>query len=188
MKSPTGKPILAVDCDLTVVDSASDWLSYLEYYSGFNRTKIKEGDILPYDLSELFPKVSNPYQYWRELDYEQFTPIECAVEKLQILSQHFDIVFISQAKGVHAKSKYYWLEKWFPFNCGVLLTKEKWVVNNSVIGMIDDRQSNLKPFDKDKRILYNSPYKQDEECEVGYVIEDWNSLDVEEFVKYLKGE
>lgn len=187
MKKGTGKPLLAVDVDLTVVDSGTDWLSYLEYYSGFNRPKITEGELLPYDLSKLFPRVVDPYQYWRELDYDQFEPIEGAVEKLEALSQWFDIVFVTAVKGNHSKNKFYWLDKWFPFNRGYVATQEKWVVNKSVFAIIDDRMSNLVGFDLQKRVLYSSPYTQDVECEVGYVIKDWKSLDVDDFVGYLRG-
>lgn len=187
MKKPTGRPILAVDVDLTVVDSGTDWLSYLEYHSGFQRPLIEEGQTLPYDLSELFPRVADPYQYWRELDYDQFEPIEGAVEKLTELSKHLDIVFVTAIKGNHSKNKFYWLEKWFPFNRGYVATQEKWTMNKSVVGMIDDRLNNLEGFDLFRRILYNTPYSQgkNEFLEVGYVIKDWKSLDVRDLFKYL---
>lgn len=141
----------------------------------------------PYHLGTLFPTVEDPYVYWRELDYMQFEPIAGSVEALEKLSQYFGIVFLTQGKGVHGKSKYYWLEKHFPFMQGVMITKEKYLMNNSVVAMIDDRLSHLKGFDYGKRILFETPYTQDVECEVALTFSRWNDLIVKQICEeYLK--
>lgn len=158
------KPKLSVDVDDVVV--SPPWGEWIEKHPDKDRL-----------------------DFWRADDlYDNLLPIEGSVEKLSELSQHFDIVFNSKLKGFHHSSKVKFIKKYFKFFTAFIGTHEKWVMNDAVVGHIDDKYTMLKGFDKHKRILYNSPYLQDEECEVGYVIEDWSSLDVEEFVKYLKGE
>ena len=174
------RPILGIDVDLTICPSDLGWVKWLrmEDYKnqliyGTSTLKIPKGG-LPYNLSELYPEVKDPYQYWRELDYSQFEPLEGSVEALDKLSRLFEIVFISQHKGQHSKSKYYWLEQHFPFKTGVILTKEKWLMKGSVVAMIDDRLDHLKGFDFDQRVLFNTNYTQSIECDVPYSFSKWD--------------
>ena len=173
------KPLLGVDVDLTVVSTDKGWYDYLKYYNGFAKTLEKEGEKLPYNLSKVFPHVKEPMLYWKTLDYFQFEPLEGSVKALQKLSEHFDIVFISQQSGNHGKSKYYWLDEWFPFKSAVVLTHEKWVMNSSVVAMIDDRLNHLSGFDLDKRILFETPYTQDVEIDVATSFGVWDDTVVE---------
>lgn len=166
--------LLGCDVDLTVVATDQGWLEWLRYYNGLGKVVNREDGKLPYNLAEMFPNFKDPYQYWRELDYDKFDPIEGSVKALESLSKYFDIFFISQAKGTHGKSKYYWLDKHFPFKSGLMLTKEKWGMNNSVVAMIDDRKDVLKGFDKEKRICFNTPYTQSVECETEIQFDKWN--------------
>lgn len=168
------KPQLAIDVDNTVIDTNQGWYDYLKYYNGLAKRAKWEGDVFPYNLAELFPSVREPMLYWKKLDYFQFEPMEGSVEMLKKLSEHFDIVFLSQQSGTHGRSKYYWLEDWFSFKKAVVLTHEKFVLNGSVVAMIDDRMSQLKGFDKEKRILFNTPYTQDVQCEVEMSFDVWD--------------
>lgn len=167
--------LLGVDVDITICNSDQGWLDWLKYYNGFGRVLEIEGDILPYDLSEMFPNFKNPYQYWRDLDYNQFEPIEGSVEALEKLSKHFGIVFISRIKGHHTKSKYYWLKKHFPFMTEYVATHGKWVLNDSVVAMVDDRMSVLEKFDPEKRILFETKYTQDKDCCVDFSFKTWDN-------------
>lgn len=168
------KPILGVDCDLTVCPSDVGWANYLKYFNGFGKVVHRTDGLLEYDLSKMYPTVADPYDYWRTLDYNQFKPLEGSVEALEALSRQFDIAFISQAKGFHHKSKYYWLDRHFPFKTGVMLTKEKWLMKGSVVAMIDDRLDHLKGFDFDQRVLFNTNYTQSVECDVPYAFAQWD--------------
>ena len=115
------KRLIGVDCDLTVCPSDRGWWKHLYDKS------ISEHETFPYfdlctatepyhyNLSAYYDGRDECYDYWRGLDYSQFTPIKVSVEKLQALSEYFDIVFISASKGTHSKSKYYWLKEHFPF-------------------------------------------------------------------------
>lgn len=175
------KRIIGVDVDLTVCPSDVGWSNWLQertngpkHYKEYLKGK-------PYNLAELYVDVEDPFEYWRSLEYPQFQPLKGSVEKLEKLSTYFDIVFISAIKGKHNKEKYYWLKEHFPFLKGYIATKEKFLMNNSVCAMIDDRLDNLQGFDQHKRVFYKTPYSQNETCGVGYVIDDWESFSVEHF-------
>lgn len=181
--------ILAIDCDLTVCPSDIGWMSYLENKSAYDRSSW-EGHFdkpLPYNLGSLFDDIKDSLEYWRELDYNQFKPIEGSVEALGKLSQYFKIVFISTHKGTHSKSKYYWLDEHFPFHGGVILTKEKYLMNDSVVALVDDRIDNLEGFDYCKRIQFVTPYTQTSDAKVNLKFGEWNDKTVKMICKeYLK--
>lgn len=177
--------LIGVDVDLCICPSDVGWMNWL-FESGHcvwggNALKTK-----PYNLGKLCPTHPDPYQYWRELDYSQFTPIEGSVETLEKLSNYFGIVFISSVKGNHNKQKYYWLEKHFPFMQGYIATKEKYLMNDSVVAMIDDRNEMLKGFDFHKRVRFNTCYTQDVECSVVHEFSKWDDSIVKEICgRYL---
>lgn len=177
------KPILTVDCDLTVCPSDVGWANYLKYFNGFGKVVHRTDGMLEYDLSKMYPTVADPYEYWRTLDYDQFEPIGGSVETLEALSKYFDIAFISQAKGTHHKNKYYWLKEHFPFNVGVLLTKEKHLMKGSVVAHIEDRLEHLQGFDYDQRVLFETNYTQTADCKVRYRFSDWANFDMVEFCR-----
>lgn len=187
--------ILGVDVDLTVCPSDVKWAEYLklktfEHFNGscpVGSIVTAQSGKIPYNLAELFPHVEDPFEYWRTLEYSQFEPLPGAVEKLEELNQYFDIAFISATKGKHAKEKYYWCQEHFPFMVGFMATKEKWLMNDSVVAMADDRLENLCPFDYNKRVLFETPYAQTVDCPVAYRINGWESFSVADFCKqYLK--
>lgn len=169
------KRLLGVDIDSVVCPSDQGWYDYLNYFNGFAKINEPEDwELLPYNLSEMFPAVSNPMHYWRTLDYSQFWPIEGSVDALEKLSTYFGIVFISRVKGNHSKSKYYWLKEHFPFMTEYVATHGKWVMNKSVEAMIDDRLDVLEGFDSDKRILFETPYTQTSDCLVAHSFGKWD--------------
>jgi hypothetical protein len=55
-----------------------------------------------------------------------------------------------------------------------MLTKEKWLMNDSVVAMIDDRMSHLQGFDLEKRILFQTRYTQDVKVDVAYEFGMWD--------------
>lgn len=166
------KRLLGVDVDLVVAPTDVGWWSYLRERSF--QYPLGDYEKPPYNLGQLFPQVVDPYEYWRNLDYSEIKPINGCVEALEKLSKYFGIFFISQQKGMHGKSKYYFLDEHFPFKAGVMMTKEKWGMNNSVVAHIDDRKEHLKGFDFNKRILFNTSYTQSVECPTAIDFSVWN--------------
>lgn len=169
------KPILGVDVDLTLVATDTGWREWLAERHGYVKCPMTN-----YNFATYYPHCEDPYDYWRTLDYSQLNPLKGSVEALKALSEHFRVVFISQSKGQHGKSKYYWLEKHFPFKTGVILTKEKELMNDSVVAMIDDRMSHLQGFDLEKRILFQTQYTQDVEVDVAMSFNVWDDSVVEQ--------
>lgn len=121
--------------------------------------------------------LEDPLDFWRAEDlYDNLEPMPYAVEKLEQLSQYFGIVFISRLKGNHHKGKVGFCKKYFPFMTGFIGTHEKWLMNDSVVAMIDDLTENLIKFDPQKRILFGVEG-----------LKDWSEFDVPKFCKeYLK--
>lgn len=114
--------------------------------------------------------LEDPLDFWRSEDlYDNLSPIPYAVEKLEQLSKYFGIVFISRLKGNHHRSKVYFCKKWFPFMQGFIGSHEKWLMNDSVVAMIDDLESNLVKFDPHKRVLF------------GVDVKDWEDFNVKAF-------
>lgn len=183
------KPLIGCDVDLVCCSSDRGWRNYLvdnctnEEFSLFVERQMLEM-ILPYNLGSLFPSIENPMEYWNNLDYSTFEPIKGSVEVLQKLSEEHGVVFISHIEGgSHGKSKCAWLKKHYPFLTGISYTREKFIHNNSVDWMIDDRLSHLKHFDYTKRIQFNTVYTQDEEVEVFGQANNW-----QEVYKIITGE
>lgn len=131
--------IVGVDVDNTVVDIGRYWDSYL-YQRYELKSEYCDGYMMPYNISEAYiiPEGCDPFAFWRDPSlYEGLTPNTGSVEALQTLKDEgHQIFFISQMKGWHSKSKYYFIEKWFPFKDAVIMTKEKWAIRPDI--MIDD--------------------------------------------------
>ena len=183
------KRLLGIDVDQVLVDAPwGQWLAQRgskEEFRDFLVTKMEcslYGRKLEYNLAKYFPSVENPMNFWRGLDYTGLPPIEGAVDCVEKLSRYFGIVFISVEKGNHGHSKYDWLAKHFPYLKGYLATREKELMSDSVVAMIDDRKKNLAGFDLHKRILFESPYKQEDEYEDVFVraVDGWSDRTVHE--------
>lgn len=180
-----------IGCDVDLVCAPSDrgWLEWL--YSNASEKDKADYSLLfcglpkqPYNLSSLFPSVENPMEYWNTVDYDQFEPLEGSVDALERISKYFGIVFISHIEGDHGRSKCKWLKKHYPFLTGLSYTREKFIHNDSVVAMVDDRLNHLQGFDIQKRILFNTPYTQDVQCEVWKTMNGWKDAD-EKFIKEL---
>lgn len=186
--------LLGCDVDLCICPSDKAWYRYLAYKQiGIDLSKGREyvdhvnkeasSELLPYDLNQMFPEVEDKYEYWRDLQYSQFQPIEGSVEALEKLSNYFGIVFISSVKGNHNKEKYYWLKEHFPFMVGYMATKEKYLMNDSVVAHIDDRVDVLEKFDYTKRILFKTNYTQTSEAKCNIEFDKWNDSIVHKICK-----
>lgn len=155
---------LGVDVDQVVVEPPwVDWLSNRSPIEDVVRFKRVRGK-LDYALGNYFPSVENPKGFWEGLDYTGLRPLPGAADALEKLSKHFKIVFVSLEMGSHGKSKKEWLKHNFPYMEGYVATEQKYLLNNSVVAMIDDRMKNLVGFAPEKRVLFDTRYKQD----VGY--------------------
>lgn len=175
------RKVLGVDVDLTVVRTDLAWIEWLNNLTGRNVIINEEvNDTYPYDLTKLYPGEmftwGDGLDFWREEGvYDKLSPIEGTVEFLREASKTgWDVVFISQIKGNHQKSKYYFLKKHFPFMAGAIWTKEKHYVR--VDAMIDDRVKVLNKMpDNVQCILKTTPYSQCEQLKRTADLFDWNT-------------
>lgn len=128
--------IIGADVDGTTCNTIFQWYFYLAQRFPYKHIEGR----MPYDVSKAFdiPEGVDRMSFWKDPNlYEGLTPIKDSVEVLRKLKdQGNEIVFVSATKGWHNKSKYYWIDKFFPFKDAVLLTKEKHYVKLDV--MIDD--------------------------------------------------
>lgn len=179
---------IGVDVDGVVVDTNKLWLSWccqntgdLGFFDLVAEDLMKFDCKLEYDLSKYFLDI-DVFSYWRSRTlYDNLLPLSRSVEKLQTLSQYFDIVFVSRLKGDHHASKVRFLKKHFPFMKGFIGTHEKFILADSLTAMFDDRLDNLKGFPEDKRILVGSEYTQTVNIPVAMKIDSWDNFSVKEF-------
>lgn len=176
------RKVVVVDVDLTVVDTATPWVVYMNKLTGLN-FNLEEGCEYPYNLTDIYADVivnsddrSDLFQYWKsETLYDNLTPLEGSVEALRELDRvGYDIVFASVLKHGHDKSKYYFLKRHFPFMKGCVFTKEKGLIKADVI--IDDRNDYLRQFGEGvTKIRMKTPFTQDV-CSDGLEVSHWNEV------------
>lgn len=180
------RQIIAVDIDNTVVNTGILWNQSL--LSRFKQVKWVKGLKQPYNLTELFelPDGTDGFDFWRDPSlYNGLQPLEHSVEALTKLSEQHDIIFVSQAKGWHHKSKFKFVEKWFPFNKGLVLTKEKFLVRCDVL--VDDSLTQLNSMPEDVKCLwFQTDYIQSGVTpnKHMYNVNNWKDVD-EKFIKEL---
>lgn len=183
--------IVGVDVDGVVVDTSTRWLEWLQKETG--RELIVRGK-LNYDLTvyfeeELELKGMDGYEFWRESTlYDDMEPIPGAVETLtKLYKEGHEIVWVSQLKGNHFKSKVNFLKKHFPFWFGLIGTKEKQYARVDVL--VDDRTSHLNKQPADTyKILFDSNYiNEDYSVYGGYTVcKDWDEVYKE--IRFLEKE
>ena len=177
--------ILGCDVDCVLLDTPALWNSWCAQYLLCSEKEIKEG--CPYDIRDLYLEelAEKPsfyreglLEFWRSATlYDKLKPLEESILALREAHEKgWEVVFISQTKGDHSKSKYYFLKEHYPFLSGFIATKEKHYVRADV--MIDDRNKVLNKFDDNTlRIWYDTPYKQCEPLErYCRYMNDWNHL------------
>jgi 5'(3')-deoxyribonucleotidase len=180
--------IAVIDIDATVVDSPYSWYKWLEDVTkvGFDYEWVSQW----YDFSIPYGPIwkhknigGSPFDFWRGKSvYDNLVPKENAVECLETLKKKgYKIVFASALKGDHHKSKYGFVERYFPYKDVFHGTKEKGFLRSDLV--IDDRNFYLNQFTDPKclKIQFDTPHDQDQSLKVSldlksscwYEIEDW---------------
>jgi 5'(3')-deoxyribonucleotidase len=167
--------IIGVDIDNVSVSTGALWIKYLEARFPLKKPVSK----YPYNVSDAFdiPVGVDCFAFWKDPNlYEGLTPTHGSVAALQALSKEgHEIVFVSQSKGWHQKSKYYFVDKWFPFKNGVILTKEKHYANVDV--MIDDSVFVLDAMPKRvKTIRFGKEFVQPEALKCHVQANTWSEV------------
>lgn len=171
---------IGIDVDMTVVDTGSEWLRFLENKA--EREIHTPARDIPYNLGELVPELSSEevmsFWYCRNL-YDKLEPIRGAMEAIKKLhDKGHDIIFVSHVMGDHYRSKKNFVDRFFPFHKGFVATEGKHLVKMDVL--IDDRNSNLNACEREGIIplRYDTPYSQ---CQEGdhYYMNSWDIVCVD---------
>lgn len=140
--------VIAVDVDLTVVDTLNPWLKWVEKYTGGRKVRNESGqyDLVP-EMKELLEAADNghinPFSFWKDdCLYRDLQPLPGSLSALHSLSRQSHIVFVSSCVPEHTRSKELFLKKWFPFAEGFISTTEKHFVGYDIL--IDDKIEHLQ--------------------------------------------
>lgn len=169
---------IVVDCDGVLIDIGMQWYYWLEdryeYNTGFCalwKNGLGRGGKLPYDITKLFkiPPDDDAFAFWKSNTlYSGMKPKESSVEVLQQIKEaRYEIYVASRVTGSHAKSKCEWVNKYFPFIDGILLTgkrlKEKQYVARNADFFIDDSLNQLNVIEPPtQRIWFRTNYIQED--------------------------
>jgi len=170
------KKRILVDVDLTVVDLSRTWWRWLELQTKVEKEYPERG-LVDYDLSTYFPQTTDPMDFWRnEGLYDMGVPIKGSVEALRDLSEEYNIFFASHCKGNHFRSKYRFLDRYFPFMEGFAATKEKYAVSCDIA--IDDRNVFLNSLPAETpKLRFETGFRQDVPLScVVHSFREWCSL------------
>jgi 5'(3')-deoxyribonucleotidase len=190
---------IGIDLDLCVIKSDEEWYQWLQSLCGgenqntpwesFKEKILARDGVISYNLAEYFPNPKNrgvsPLDYWRSTDtYCKTKPVEGAIEAISNLHKEgHEIIFITSLKGHSHRSKYHWVERHFEIPFSFIGTKEKWILNDCLDVMVDDRKINLVKFDLGKRVLFTTPYSQEVDCETLSFISSWEDFKLEKVLR-----
>lgn len=180
--------VIGVDVDLTVVNSALAWFTWLNEKCGqdLNFYEIWADRMeLPYNISTLFdiPEGLDPFDFWRKPDlYDDLESIPRSSKVIRKLYEMgYDIVFISYCFdcGTHSQSKVNFLKREFDFitekDFHFVQTRSKGVLSKSLDYMVDDRIEFLNQMEDNVNcIMFNAFFEQDEKTRRPYdVASNW---------------
>lgn len=152
--------ILAVDVDLTVVDSLTPWMAWFSKETGinFDPTTQSTYDLVPAMKSKLDEAGVinfNPFDYWKKSDlYDDLQPLPGAVEAISYLQRNYDLklLFVSHCVPSHEDSKIRFLKRCFK-DYDFISTRAKGYVDYDLI--VDD---NIEVLSEAMKIRPNSPH------------------------------
>lgn len=138
--------IIAVDVDLTVVDSLAPWMDWFKQRTGrLPQNLNKVYDLVP-EMREIVHEEGmsfDPYEFWHHKDlYDGLSPIEGSVEALAEIRNAGDkIIFVSLCDPGHIDSKIAFLKRNFKYDGFVATADKHWVGYDAII---DDRAHHLE--------------------------------------------
>lgn len=137
------KKILAVDVDLTVVDTLTPWVNWFRSKTGIvlGSNHMNQYDIVPV-MKKLCADVGihgfDPFDFWKSPNlYDNMLPLRDSQSSLAYMTSanNIELVFVSHCVPEHESSKRLFLSKFFGKHLFVS-AKDKWLVNYD--GIIDD--------------------------------------------------
>ena len=124
--------IIAVDLDDTLADSLA---SFIEFYNGNHKEKLKHEDFTAYTLNEIMgmPK-EEENKLLEEFDnsryYDEIKPLKEAVEAISKLSEKHKIIIITSRPEKFEKKTREWVQKNFPKIKEIIFTRKEYSVKH----------------------------------------------------------
>lgn len=130
------RPLVAVDVDLTFVDTLTPYLDWFKQRAG--RAVPQSVYEEAYDLNPYYEQNGvDGHAFWKQGDlYDGLVPLPGAVAKLAELSVVANIVFVSKCYPEHITSKVNMLKKFCLFPHDFIAAGAKWLVDYDLL--IDD--------------------------------------------------
>lgn len=134
--------IIAIDVDLTVVDTLAPWLYWFKTKTGREvKNEDSSYDLVP-EMTRLIEESGvepfNPMEYWKRHNlYDYLMPLTGCVEVIQELKKEFDVIFVSSCITEHTDSKIRFLKKHFGDDTKFVSTFHKEFIDYDYL--IDDR-------------------------------------------------
>lgn len=179
---------IVIDCDLVLAASDEAWLEWLysvTSYKGLNPDFLVDNlhckvnyDLTYYYKKELKKANRDGFDFWRSTTcYDHINPVPGSVEYVNRLNQlGHDIAVVSAVKGNHSKSKYQFLQRYYPDCIDAFI----WTQEKNWIGcdyFIDDRNKFLNLANPTKaKFKLDTPYTQCEDLVLTdntFVVESW---------------
>lgn len=172
------KKVFVVDVDNVVVDLSQRWVDWINAHRGNGTYRYEKEEFYGhYDFSEVCSvNKDTVMDFWKQRGlYDNAKPLEGSVSALWRMKHKWgwDIVFASHVEGDHAKSKWEWLNKYFPVD-GFVATREKHYIRADAI--IDDRPQVLNKV-RDRyilKVLMLTPWLGDKEEEFDIEVWEWS--------------
>lgn len=142
------RKVVAVDVDLTVVDSLTPWYKWLSVFTDepvLNESKAY--NLVP-EMRAILDRAScedvDPLDYWRRDDlYDNLFPVDGAYEALKrVKARDNTLLFVSSCFPEHEASKVRFLKKFFPFYDAFISTHDKhWIAYDTIV---DDKVEHMR--------------------------------------------
>jgi 5'(3')-deoxyribonucleotidase len=140
---------LAVDVDLTVVDTLTPWMEWFKQYTDEPVKNEDKAYNLDPEMRVILARAGrsdvDPVAYWKKPDlYDNLDPIPGAVENLKYISDNYNVavVFASTCFPEHTASKERLIKRCFPFADGFIATHDKHFIGYDAL--IDDKLHHMQ--------------------------------------------
>lgn len=136
------RKVVAVDVDLTVVDSLKPWMDWFRQFTEETvKNESRDYNLVP-EMKAILDRAGrqdiDPLDYWRTDLYDGLFPVEGAYEALKRVKANDDILlFVSHCFPEHEASKIRFLKKFFPFYDAFISTEQKHFIAYDVL--VDDK-------------------------------------------------
>ena len=173
------KETIAVDVDLTVVDTLDSWVKWFEERSpdSFDWSKLRDMDA----KTIMGQSITDPMKFWFQTDlYDKLTPEPDCRTVLESLSRDYNIIFVTSSKPEHIRSKEAFINKWFKFHDGIVHTENKELIQaDYFIDDYDHVANSVMAINDHARVLFKrTRLNQYQTVKGSHSVCNWRDIDV----------